>query len=660
MNVTHTPSVCDPPVQRALHEAQLPEKSHELLSDVFGFGEFRDGQTDVISRLLSGRSTLAIFPTGGGKSLCYQLPALALDGLTVVISPLIALMKDQIDFLTSKSIPAARLDSTLERDEAVRIYDDLRQGRTKLLYVSPERLGNERFLRLLSQQRIELLAVDEAHCISEWGHNFRPDYLKIAVLARRLGVARVLALTATATPSVAADIARAFDIQTDDIVQTGFYRPNLELRVTPCTVHQRRDLLLTQLSERQRGPTIVYVTLQRTAQDLADYLGSHGFNARPYHAGMKTELRAETQEAFMASSDMIVVATIAFGMGIDKSNIRGVYHYNLPKSLESYMQEIGRAGRDGQSAICQLLACADDVTTLENFSYGDTPSPDTVRALVDELLDGPEQFDVSLYDLAHQHDARDLVMRTLLTYLELDDVIQSTGSFYSQFKFQPQRSSAEIFARFDPPRAAFLRDIFRSAKKGPKWFTLDTHDAARRMGEPRDRIVAAIDYLEQQGELIVQVAGVRQGYRRIRHPDDRDALVSTLVERFSEREAHDIARVGSVVAMAEHDGCLTRHLLAYFGEQRDDCGHCSRCAGQRSQPLPATSHPEITPSDEKKIRRLIAIGHEALATPRQVTRFLCGLTSPATSRARLRGRADFGMLDQTPFAEVLATVERLV
>lgn len=306
------------------------------LKNAFGFDAFRDGQEAVVTRLVDGKSVLAVFPTGGGKSLCYQLPALLLDGLTLVISPLIALMKDQVDFLRGRGLPAARLDSSLTREETLSLYESLHEGRLKLLYISPERLGNERFLQTLRRQKISLLAIDEAHCISQWGHNFRPDYLKIADLARSLRVERVLALTATATPKVAEDIASAFGIAGDDVIHTGFYRPNLTLRVTPCQPDARKALLLERLRERPPGPAIVYVTLQRTAEEVAAYLTRGGLAAEAYHAGLKAEERNAIQDAFMASKQSVIVATIAFGMGIDKADIRYVYHYNLPKGLESY------------------------------------------------------------------------------------------------------------------------------------------------------------------------------------------------------------------------------------------------------------------------------------------------------------------------------------
>jgi ATP-dependent DNA helicase RecQ len=636
----------------------LPPAARRKLLETFGFQEFRPGQAEVVARLLGGHSALAIFPTGGGKSLCYQLPALLLDGLTVVVSPLIALMKDQIDFLVEHKVPAARLDSSLNREAALRTFDELRAGKTKLLYVSPERLGYERFLQLLERQKISLLAIDEAHCISQWGHNFRPDYLKIAALAKQLKVERVLALTATATPEVSADIAAAFEIADEDVVQTGFYRPNLELKVTACTDGERAGVLAKRLKSRPVGPTIVYVTLQRTASGIANYLTKCGFSARAYHAGMTADERNDIQDEFMAADDVIVVATIAFGMGIDKSNIRAVYHYNLPKGLESYMQEIGRAGRDGKPAVCEMLACADDVVTLENFSYGDTPDAESVAEITDELLDQGTEFDISVYDLAQRHDVRDLVVKTLLTYLELDGILQSTGSFYAEFKFKPQRPSAEILVQFDPQRAEFLRGVFGCAKFGKAWFSLDADAAARRLKQPRDRIVAAINYLEECGDLIVEATGVRQKFRRVKQPRDRAALVESLAERFLEREAADVARVESVVALAEHVGCVTCFLLDYFGESREDCGHCSGCAGEEVQPLARLAPWTPGAADVAVVRRLRAEGLQALRTPRQMARFLCGIPSPATSRNKLRQRPEFGQWNQHRFADVLSLAGR--
>ncbi len=628
----------------------------DLLRKSFGFDEFLPGQQDVIDRILEGKSSLAIFPTGGGKSLCYQLPAMVLDGLVLVISPLIALMKDQLDSLQAKGVPAARLDSTLDREQTLQVYNDLASGRLRLLYVSPERLNNERFLESMRRWKIALLAVDEAHCISEWGHNFRPDYLKIAGVASEFGISPVLALTATATPAVARDIAAAFAIDSEDVINTGFYRSNLKLAVTPCATSARTELLLSRLASRPPGPAIVYVTQQQSAEQMAGLLQKQGYQARAYHAGMKQEDRDAVQDAFMASDHMIVAATIAFGMGVDKRDIRYVYHHNLPKSLESYCQEVGRAGRDGQESICEMFASPDDVIVLENFSYGDTPTPEAVDGLVRDLLGRGETFDVSTYELSGHYDVRPIVVKTLLTYLELDCVIRGTGPFYTEFRFQPRRKSEEIFAKFNPSRADFLRRIFRRARRGKTWFTLDVEQASRAIGEPRARVVAALTYLEEQGDLIVQAAGLREGFRLVELPENLDQLAQSLSERFLRREQSDIERIGRVLTYAEEEGCFTRHLLAYFGEQHDDCGHCARCQGAPPKRLPpATVHP---PGEAEKaiLDALRAEGHAALASPRQLARFLCGLRSPATTRAKLSRHRAFGRLESTPFQEVLKFV----
>ena len=288
---------------------------HEILEKNFGHDEFRDGQKKVIETLLAGRSALAVFPTGGGKSLCYQLPALALPGLTLVVSPLIALMKDQVDALQQKNIAAARLDSTLTTEEAVHIYDQIKRNELKLLYVAPERLANENFRSRLAQAKISLLAIDEAHCISEWGHNFRPDYLKLSQYADEFGISLILGLTATATPEVSADIRRHFSITEDDHTQLTFSRPNLYLHVSPVEFHARNDLLLSRLRGKETQPTIIYVTLQHTAESVASFLRKNNIPARPYHAGLRQEVRDEIQNEFMSGKTPVICATIAFGMG---------------------------------------------------------------------------------------------------------------------------------------------------------------------------------------------------------------------------------------------------------------------------------------------------------------------------------------------------------
>ncbi len=438
--------------------------ARELLASRFGFSAFRDGQERVIEALLAGRSALAVFPTGAGKSLCYQLPALLLDGVTVVASPLIALMKDQIDALVRQGIDAARLDSSLDADEVRDVSARLRAGSLKLLYVAPERFNNERFLAQLEQVTISLFAVDEAHCISEWGHNFRPDYLKLAARARELGAERVLALTATATPAVARDICSGFGIAEEDAVVTGFYRPNLTLLTTPARASEREQLLIDRLRERPPGTTIVYVTLQRTAVRVAALLAAAGLPARPYHAGMSTEDRVDVQEWWSASGSSIVVATIAFGMGIDKADVRYVYHLNLPKGLESYSQEIGRAGRDGVAGVCELYACADDIPTLENFAFGDTPTPEAIAGLLDEIFANEvgAQFVVAESELSVRLDVRALVLKTILTYLELEGLLRQGTPFYAGYSFRPTSESFDdVFAAFDSERADFLRRLRR-------------------------------------------------------------------------------------------------------------------------------------------------------------------------------------------------------
>ena len=627
----------------------------------------------MIESLLADRPALAIFPTGGGKSLCYQLPAVLLEGLTLVVSPLIALMKDQVDSLQERGIDAARLDSSLSAGEAHAVYDKMRDGSLKLLYVAPERLANENFRRQLAETKVSLLAIDEAHCISEWGHNFRPDYLKLAPFARDLEISRILALTATATPPVAADIRESFGISREDHTQLSFHRPNLELRITPCEEEHKRQILLERLTGHPGAPTIIYGTRQETAESLAAFLKGKGFSARPYHAGLRAQTRSACQEAFMSGSAPIITATIAFGMGIDKSDIRRIIHYNLPKSLENYTQEIGRTGRDGQPATCELLACRDDLLTLENFIYGDTPSPESVRRVLDQVLNRGDSFDVSHYELAGTHDIRPLVIDTLFTYLELDGYITATAPFYGSYQVKFVHNLEQVTLGHDAGHRQFLHDLFATGKTGRTWTTIDPAATAEQLQCQRSRIVQELSSLESHGDIVLKPTRIRHAYRRLRPPSDLSALTARIQELFARREEQDLHRLQQVLAYAEEDNCLNRHLVGHFGEDLPDpCGHCRSCLLHLPDyTVPGTPSPDLPPGQVATIQALLEERHGPLRTPRQLTRFLCGLTSPATSRtwvmlpttgkrARLTTHDAFALLQDHPFPDVLAYCESLI
>jgi ATP-dependent DNA helicase RecQ len=637
----------------------MTEVLQQALRSHFGFDRFLPGQEQVVNHLLAGKSAAAVFPTGGGKSLCYQLPALLLPGLTLVVSPLIALMKDQIDGLARRGIAAARLDSTLSALEYAETMRQARSGSLRLLYVAPERFQNERFREAIGRIRVALFAIDEAHCISEWGHNFRPDYLKLVEFARRCRAERLLALTATATPQVLKDVCRAFDIAPECAIRNSCYRPNLTVLTTPVSASEHESRLLERLRERPAAPTIIYVTLQRSAEELAVRLSAQGFSARAYHAGLEDDVRAVVQDWFMNSTSGIVVATIAFGMGIDKADIRYVYHYNPPKSLENYSQEIGRAGRDGQPAVCEMLLCLDDLNPLENFAYGDTPSRPAVERLLKEVFDHGPEFDVSYYELSGLCDIRPLVVRTLLTYLELDGFLEGGTPFFASYRFQPLRPSGEILAEFKGERQQFLRRVFQHARKARTWFQIDLNEVARALGAPRDRVVRALDYLGERGWLKVDVSGTRHRYRRLRAPSDARALGESLHARSVARERQEIARLGQVVELAEHPGCQVAMLCQYFGETRvKPCGHCTRCLGYDRAATPRDGI--APPLDETIFAKALAVQREnlaVLADPIVMARWLCGITSPALTKSKLSSHPLFGALAQQSFPRLRERLE---
>jgi ATP-dependent DNA helicase RecQ len=343
----------------------MPPTPASILKETFGYNTFRPLQREVIENILNKRDTLAIMPTGGGKSLCYQIPALIFEGLTVVVSPLIALMKDQVEQMRAAGVPALFLNSTLTPEAYQENMDYVRRGETRLLYVAPETLLTPRIFELLASVRVDCFTIDEAHCISEWGHDFRPEYRQLVDVRRRFPGAVCLALTATATPRVRADIKASLGFTASNEFLASFNRDNLYIEVAPKLDASIQTLRFLEKFKEQSG--IIYCFSRKQVDDLAGYLSSKGHSTRPYHAGLEDDQRRRNQEAFIRDDAQIIVATIAFGMGINKPNVRFVIHYDLPKSVENYYQEIGRAGRDGLPAHCLLLYSYADVAKLKYF-----------------------------------------------------------------------------------------------------------------------------------------------------------------------------------------------------------------------------------------------------------------------------------------------------
>ncbi len=363
----------------------------------FGFREFLAGQEPVVSSLLAGRDTLAVMPTGGGKSLCYQLPAMVMEGVTLVISPLIALMKDQVDGLVRKGVPATMINSTLSPAEQSDRLRDLEAGKFKLVYIAPERFRSSQFIRALKQVPIAFVAVDEAHCLSQWGHDFRPDYLRLSEALELLDHPQTAAFTATATPEVQADILKVLKLRDPYVSISGFERPNLSLRVSHCETSREKYERLHELIEAQRTG-IIYCSTRKRVEEVSASLAGMGVKLVAYHGGMEDKDREWAQNVFLDRTYDVVVATNAFGMGIDRSDVRFVAHFDVPGSIEAYYQEAGRAGRDGEPAECDLLFNYADTRTQEFFIDGNNPGAGIILDLYNVLrrLCGPSNEGVTI------------------------------------------------------------------------------------------------------------------------------------------------------------------------------------------------------------------------------------------------------------------------
>ncbi|KAF8078699.1 ATP-dependent DNA helicase [Lyophyllum atratum] len=613
------------------------EKAHQVLNDVFGFSAFRLSQEAVISRLLvEHENALVVFPTGGGKSLTYQVPALCLEGLTLVVSPLIALMKDQVDALVTRGVKAANLDSTLSMAQSNFVKEEVMSGSLKLLYVAPERLNNEGFINMMSRVRISLLAVDEAHCISQWGASFRPEYLKIARFAIENNVERVLCLTATATPTVSKDICHSFCIGDEGIFRTPVFRPNLSLRVeVAASLAQKLDRLLPLLKGRT-GPSIVYVTLQKHAEEVTNHLKRRGIEAAVYHAGLPNEQRARVQSDFMASDTGIVVCTIAFGMGIDKgmSNIRHIIHLYMPKTLESYSQEVGRAGRDGLLSDCVMFLSPPDMPILEGFCRGDTCSERDLQLWLQEVsLKEPAKdgtLDFNLYKQAKEYDIRQNVLNLCYAQLELDyGHLRAITPFYAVYEIIPRGNGWGSILSNKSKIAVAIRSHCRP--KGQK-YEIDIVDAASTSGLDKVELTRQISNWELDGLIESKASQVRARYAILKplpkETEEIKKMARDLHSRMLQREEEGIAKIRQVIEFATDDDCLAHNLAKYFGDENavpdNMCGRCTFCMTGESTVF-AGRVP--TPIDPAHIQAILRVCPER-DDPRLLARMAFGITSP--------------------------------
>jgi ATP-dependent DNA helicase RecQ len=629
------------------------------LKQIFGFDAFRDGQQQTIEQLLNSQSSLAIFPTGSGKSLCYQLAAIELPHLTIVVSPLLALMKDQLAFLATKNIAAASIDSTLTPQQNQQVMADTRSGKIKILMVSVERFKNERFRQFIESVNVSMLVVDEAHCISEWGHNFRPDYLKLPNYRQELNIPLVLLLTATATKKVKQDMATKFAILPEHIVQTGFYRQNLDLSVLAVSTKDKNQQLLTSIAD-QNGCGIVYVTLQQSAEYVANFLAQQGLNAQPYHAGFISEKRQKIQEDFMSGKVQIIVATIAFGMGIDKADIRFVIHYDLPKSIENYSQEIGRAGRDGLASNCITLANLDGLNTVENFVFGDTPELSGIECVIKNIQQEcqNDRWELQGLSLSNASNIRQLPMRTLLVQLELQGVIKPLFSYFADFKYKFTTNKDEVLNLFEGERKDFLATIFKYSGFKKVWGEPDFEALFQHYGCDRGRVIVALEYLQEKQLITLETKKITEVFSVNKALLSADILAKSLHDYFVEKEEKEIKRIATLVRFFELSSCLSRNLSLYFNDKNtpENCGHCSVCRGNVAKL--SYSQESILPDETAIVDMLTALiehmstKHKGVLSLETMCRFLTGLTVPLFSRNKIKQLSGFGCCENIRYQEV--------
>ncbi len=551
----------------------------------FGLSSFRTGQERVIATVLAGRDCLCVMPTGGGKSLCYQLPALMLEGLTLVVSPLIALMKDQVDQLQALGLPVSLINSTLSAAEQNQRLDRMAAGEYRLLYVVPERFRSGRFLDAVRAVGVKLLAVDEAHCISEWGHDFRPDYARLGHFRRLLGNPTTIALTATATDRVRRDIVELLALHQPETFITGFARPNLYYEVEMPRSERLKPAALVEFLAHTPGSGIIYTSTRKRAEEVAEIIGNETRRrAVVYHAGMLPDQRRRAQDDFMRGRCEIVVATNAFGMGIDKADVRFVVHYNMPGSLEAYYQEAGRAGRDGASSHCLMLFHASDRYIQEYFIDSNYPDREHVKTVYDYLCELDENpIEITQDDLK----------QTLGLPIGSDGVgnceqiLEGAGVLERLIASQNMASvriDSDLPTLVDllPKQATSQRKVLRAVERivGPRRQEIvqfNVRDLSANDEMDQASIAHALHELNRLAAFTYVPAFRGRAIRMIRRDLDFDQLEIDF-EEIERRKAAEYEKLERVVRFAMGGACRQQEILRYFGETNADrCGHCDNC-----------------------------------------------------------------------------------
>lgn len=643
----------------------LLHQSRRMMERIFGFQEFRPGQEPILEAVFLGKDALVVMPTGGGKSLCYQLPALVLPGVCLVISPLIALMKDQVDSLRVRDVPVISIHSLMGITEQEQALSKISAGTHKLIYVSPERLRSGQFLGALKKQRLSLVAVDEAHCISEWGHDFRPDYLRIGKTLESLGRPQTIALTATATERVREDIIQNLKLRLPHRFVTGFDRKNLHFEVLATQgAKQKLDLIEKRIKGLAHGGAIVYTGTRKAVEAIVEHLNKRGIPCEGYHGGMEETERSRVQEDFLEGRANVIAATNAFGMGIDRPDIRIVIHHQIPGTVEAYYQECGRAGRDGDPSLCLLLFSAADRRLQEFFIESNYPPREVVYEIYGLLLGRSEDpIWLTYREIGEQCRTRipEMAVASSLKILEEAGVI---------CRLHRHENLAELYLKVSID--SFFRSPLKSGAKTQFLKVLRNHYSDEELTEgiqfvPDDILARAKISKEAFRRIVIDLEEKREaayippfrgrGLRLLSHAPPQELTVD--FQKLTLRKAHEMDQLNRIMAYGQVNRCRRAFLLEYFGEYHapENCKTCDNCKqqGENASSMGEGMDPLLAVKILSGVARLKGRFGRGMAV-----KTLTGSKDEAIERFRLHRLSTYGLLAEFTQNQVEKWIEELM